>query len=291
MNLRFGVRHDLVGELPPGVAVTDLYAALIEHAVAADRLGLDVLWISERPFVPGSYAPAALPLCAAVAARTVRVRIGAGVLPLPLHHPLKVAEDAATLDAISAGRAELALGLGSREAFDAFGFAVRERAGRFEEALQLIRLAFGAGPIDFAGEHFAIEAIDVHPKPVQAGGPPLWVGGDSESAATRAARAGAGLFARSAEGARAFRVALRAAGVDPARARLALDLGLDAEDSGAARDRIAAALEAVSDFGDVDLLVAGLAPEEVGGAPSRRLEALCSEVLPEFRRRHSNGSV
>jgi len=113
---------------------------------------------------------------------------------LPLHHPLRVAEDAATLDALSGGRFELGVGLGAEvELFGGFGLDSRERAVRFEEALEVVRRAWAEGPLQFVGRHFRCEGVDVQPKPVQPGGPPLWLGARGEGALARAAQLGCGV--------------------------------------------------------------------------------------------------
>jgi alkanesulfonate monooxygenase SsuD/methylene tetrahydromethanopterin reductase-like flavin-dependent oxidoreductase (luciferase family) len=162
-------------------------AALPALAQQSEALGFELLVVPERLSAEGG-APAALPACAAAAAVTERIRIATGLLALPLHHPLRVAEDAATLDALSGGRFELGVGLGAEvEAFAGFGLDSRERAARFEEALEVVRRAWAPGPVRFLGRHFRCDELEVHPKPVQAGGPPLWLGARSPDALARAA--------------------------------------------------------------------------------------------------------
>ncbi len=176
-----------------------LYDELLAHAAAAEARGVDLVWISERPFVPGARIPAALPLCAALAVRTTRVRIGAGPLALPLYHPLRVAEDIATLDGLSGGRIELALGLGGAgEAFAGFGVERRGRGDRLEEGMALLRAAWSGEPIRFAGRHHSVSDVSVSPRPLQRPGPPVWVGAAAGAAVRRAARLGAGLLATEA---------------------------------------------------------------------------------------------
>jgi len=169
-------------------------AALLDGAALADRVGVDVIWVAERPTQPGALVPAVLPLCAALLARTARIRVATGLLPLPLHHPLRVAEDAATLDGLSGGRFELGVGLGADpEGFASYGLAREQRADRFAEALDLIRRAWGPGPVAFQGRHFQLPPTLVVPKPVAPGGPPLWIGARTASLQRNAAALGAGL--------------------------------------------------------------------------------------------------
>lgn len=194
METRIGIRLE-TRRLGGQAAAPALLAALPELAARAEAAGIHAVWLGED--WPGADAglPAALPLCAAVAAATRRVRIGSALLPLPLHHPLRVAEDAATVDRLSAGRLDLGVGLGADPAGLAdFGVDEAERVARFEEALELLRLAWAQEPVNFEGRHFRVRNVSVHPKPVQAGGPQLWVGARLPAAQARAALGGAGLL-------------------------------------------------------------------------------------------------
>jgi alkanesulfonate monooxygenase SsuD/methylene tetrahydromethanopterin reductase-like flavin-dependent oxidoreductase (luciferase family) len=180
--MRIGVRTQ-----PAAGEAAEQLASLPELAVQAESLGFEILVVPELLSADGG-VPAALPACAAAAAASRKLRIATGLLALPLHHPLRVAEDAATLDGLSGGRLELGVGLGAEaDAFGGFGLALRERGRRFEEALEVLRRAWRAGPVRFEGEHFRCGEIEVHPKPIQPEGPPLWVGARSADALTRAA--------------------------------------------------------------------------------------------------------
>jgi len=193
-GLRIGIRLDPRCPAGDRERARKLQAGLLDLAEAAEAAGLDLLWLAESPADPDALVPAVFPVCAALAARTERLRIATGLLPLPLHHPLRVAEDAATVDGISQGRFELGVGLGAEPgAFAGFGLLTEERAGRFEEAVDLIRRAWGPAPVRFQGRHFQCEGLEVMPKPLQAGGPPIWLGARAESGKRRAARLGAGL--------------------------------------------------------------------------------------------------
>lgn len=173
----------------------ELYAHTFEHIRYAERLGFDSIWTSEHHFIPDGYSPSLLTICAAIAAQTTRVRIGTNVLLLPLHDPVRVAEDAATVDIISGGRLDLGVAIGYKhEEFTGFGIDRRERATRMEEAVTVLRKAWAPGSFTFEGRHYRYHDIDVTPKPVQDP-MPLWMGGFSEPAVKRAARLGDGLLA------------------------------------------------------------------------------------------------
>lgn len=187
----------------PGDNRTDvqLYAQALDLCEQAERLGLDSVWVSEHHFVDDGYLPALLPMCAAIAARTGRVRIGTGVVLAPLHDPLRLAEDAAVTDLISGGRLILGIGLGWREEeFAGLGVPLSERVPRMVASMDTMRrawrgeLAHGMwpGPRQHPGGR---SAVPVRPLPSQPGGPPLWIGAMSEPAIRRAGRLADGFMA------------------------------------------------------------------------------------------------
>jgi len=140
--MRFGLLYDFRNPTQWRLPFQELYARTIEQIVYADQLGYDSIWISEHHFVEDGYCPSVLAMAAHVAAKTSRVRIGTSVLLLPFHDPLRVAEDANTVDILSGGRLDLGVGLGYRaEEFAAFGVPRRQRPSRFEENLAILRHA------------------------------------------------------------------------------------------------------------------------------------------------------
>jgi alkanesulfonate monooxygenase SsuD/methylene tetrahydromethanopterin reductase-like flavin-dependent oxidoreductase (luciferase family) len=146
---------------------------LIEHA---DALGYDTCWVREHHFTQYGFLPNTLALLAHAAARTERIRLGTAVVTLPLHHPIRVAEDVALVDVLSGGRVDLGIGRGYQSIeFDAFGIPLDEARDRTDEAIEVMRLLWSSkGPVDFEGRFFQFKNIELQPKPVQQPGPPLY---------------------------------------------------------------------------------------------------------------------
>jgi alkanesulfonate monooxygenase SsuD/methylene tetrahydromethanopterin reductase-like flavin-dependent oxidoreductase (luciferase family) len=162
------------------------YRDAIDVAVLAEQLGLDSVWVSEHHFVDDGYLSSLLPLAAAIAARTERVQIGTGVMLVPLHDPVRLAEDAAAVDLISDGRFVLGLGQGWRqEEFDGMRVSLRSRRRRLIEAVAVLRQAWSDGVVtgDATTEY---PGMPVTPKPARPGGPPIWIGASAEPAVRRA---------------------------------------------------------------------------------------------------------
>src|SRR5262249_11000672 len=135
------------------------------------------------------FLPWPLIVATAVAARTERLRVGTSVILLPLHHPVRVAEDAITLDLVSKGRLILGVGIGYQPAdFRAFGVPMEHRVARFEESLEIMRRCWTGEPFSFRGRHYTLEDVQIRPRPVQPGGPPLWIGASVGAAVRRAGR-------------------------------------------------------------------------------------------------------
>src|SRR5919108_412929 len=168
-----------------------LYAEMLEEISAAEELGFESAWLTEHHFLDDGYCPSLLLTAAAIGARTKKVRIGTGVLLLPLHDPIKVAEDSAVADLISGGRLILGLGLGYRkEEFEGFHVSLKQRKGRMEEGLEILQKSWADEPFSFQGRYYRYNNINVTPKPVQK--PiPIWIGAFTEPAIRRAARIGA----------------------------------------------------------------------------------------------------
>ena len=152
-------------------------AALTDLARRAERLGYTGLVVPDH-LIP-QLSP--IPAMTAIAMATTTLRVGTFVLNNDLRHPAVLAQDLASVDVLSGGRLDVAVGAGWRqEEYDAIGLPFDDgptRVSRLEEAVAVLQGCFGEGPFSFDGRHYRITDFDAHPKPVQRPRPPLLVGG------------------------------------------------------------------------------------------------------------------
>jgi alkanesulfonate monooxygenase SsuD/methylene tetrahydromethanopterin reductase-like flavin-dependent oxidoreductase (luciferase family) len=185
--VKFGYLFDF--RQPPeltSLSTADFYAAMMEQVEYLDRSAYDSIWITEHHFTDDGYLSAAMPMMAALAARTRRIKIGSYVVLVPFYHPLRLAEDAALIDVISNGRLRLGLGLGYRlEEFDALQIPRQERLGRTLETVEILRRAWTGERFSFSGKYFNFKDARVLPKPTRP--PELLWGGMAPQAIRRAA--------------------------------------------------------------------------------------------------------
>jgi alkanesulfonate monooxygenase SsuD/methylene tetrahydromethanopterin reductase-like flavin-dependent oxidoreductase (luciferase family) len=175
--LRFGITFGFI--TPPGSGVTwaDTARDLIEGAPEIEALGYDSLHCIEHHFQGDGHNPSPLITLAAAAALTERVRLCTNILLAPLYNPVKLAEDVAVLDNLSAGRVTLGVAPGYvSEEFAGLMVPYAERFGRFEETLDVLQAAWTNDSFSYDGRYFRIPETRLSPKPVQDPHPPLWYG-------------------------------------------------------------------------------------------------------------------
>ena len=222
MTLRFGVLWPFRNPDWARVPWEELYRTHLELIVDSERLGFDNAWLTEHHFVDDGYSPSLLPIAAAVAAHTTRIRIGTFLLLLPLHNPVRIAEDTATVDLISGGRFDLGVGLGYRLAeFDDQGIPVAQRAGRMQEGLTIVRQLLSGESVSFDGRYNTLHNVRISPPALQRPHPPIWVGGTAPKAIERAARMGFHFLSGGPGSAAVYDNALREQDLDPAEFNVA----------------------------------------------------------------------
>ncbi|MCV2488869.1 LLM class flavin-dependent oxidoreductase [Geodermatophilus sp. YIM 151500] len=173
--MQIGLFHSV--QWPEGSDQRDRYDQALRQACRADELGFDSLWLTEHHFSRHGIVSDSLAVLAHLAARTDRVRLGTAVSVLPLHHPLRFAETAATVDQLSGGRLDLGIGSGYQPGeFRGFGVDIAEKHERFAEALAVLeRVWTSEGPVSHAGRYWSFEDAAPQPRPFQRPHPPFWM--------------------------------------------------------------------------------------------------------------------
>ncbi|MDH4145842.1 MAG: LLM class F420-dependent oxidoreductase [Acidimicrobiia bacterium] len=205
--MKFGLRYANIGPL-------SRREPALELARFAEDAGFESLWTIEHVVIPAGYQsaypysddgrfgwpehldyPDPLLWLAVVAGATERIRLGTAIVILPQRNPVVYAKEVATLDAMSNGRVLLGIGVGwLAEEFDSIGVPFAERAARTDEAVAAMRCLWTEDEASFSGRFTRFERALCRPRPIQAGGPPVIVGGHSPAAARRAGRLGDGFF-------------------------------------------------------------------------------------------------
>jgi probable F420-dependent oxidoreductase len=192
----FGLMFSFQAPPGQGIASAEPYRDMLRCLPVAEELGFSSVHVASHHVQPDGFCPSPLVALAGAAAVTERMRLATGVLLVPLYAPLKLAEDVAVLDNLSGGRFVFGVAPGYvSEEFAAHGVPREEKAGRFEEALDLLTLAWTEDTFSFAGRYYTVPECTVTPKPVQRPHPPIWYGVSGRRSLQRAARRGAVLLA------------------------------------------------------------------------------------------------
>lgn len=278
-------------------------------ARTAEATGLDSVWVADhlvfptrsestypyrsggRPFEAQDGFLEAFTVLALVAGAIERIALGTSVLVMPMRHPLHVAKTAATLDVLSGGRAVLAVGAGWwKEEFAALGAHFRRRGKRFDEQIDIVRALWSHGAMEHHGEFYDFDEVVCEPRPIQPGGPPLWIGGMGLPGWRRAAQRGDAWHAVGshadtlAEGRVQVNRLAREAARDPDEIAFSTSAGLPPNPD-----------EAVERMVRLGRLGVGHVVMNVGGSSVRAIchaiERFADEALPVIRRELSSTQV
>lgn len=175
--------HDLTGD-------STGYRDFIDYIRAADECGFHNVFLTEHHFTGQESLSASLNLLAYLAACTERIRLGTGVVVLPWHNPVLLAEEVATVDVLSGGRVDFGVGRGYRKVeFDAFCVPIGEAWDRYNECLEVVLKAWNSsGRFSHAGKYFRFSEVVVEPTPIQRPHPPVWVAAGSVDSIARVAQ-------------------------------------------------------------------------------------------------------
>jgi alkanesulfonate monooxygenase SsuD/methylene tetrahydromethanopterin reductase-like flavin-dependent oxidoreductase (luciferase family) len=183
-------------EWRPGVDEAQAFDDSLAQATVAEDLGYDAVWLAELHFQKErSVLSSPLVVGATIAGRTKRVKIGFAVQVLPLIHPLRLAEDVATLDHVSKGRLEFGVGRsGLPEHYTGFSIPYEESQERFDETLEILLKAWTEERFTYEGKYFQFHDVCAIPKPYQKPHPPLRVAATSEESYAAVGRRGLPIF-------------------------------------------------------------------------------------------------
>jgi alkanesulfonate monooxygenase SsuD/methylene tetrahydromethanopterin reductase-like flavin-dependent oxidoreductase (luciferase family) len=191
--MHFGI---FIEEMRQGSTPPEWFQESCDLVDAAEAWGLDGVWLGEIHFNPvRSVLSSPIALAGYLAARTRRVRIGTAITVLPLCHPLRIAEDVATVDHLSQGRFDFGIGRsGSPRAYDTLGIPYGESQARFVETLEILKEAWKGERFSFQGKFFRFDQVAVGPRPYQLPHPPMRMAANTAETFAFVGRAGLPLF-------------------------------------------------------------------------------------------------
>jgi alkanesulfonate monooxygenase SsuD/methylene tetrahydromethanopterin reductase-like flavin-dependent oxidoreductase (luciferase family) len=183
-------------QCPPGMDEERAFDESLAEMTAAEDFGFDAVWLAEIHFQKGrSLLASPLVVATAIAARTRRVKIGIAVQVLPLSHPLRLAEDVATVDHLSKGRLDFGVGRsGLPGHYQGFNIPYSESRERFQETLEILIKAWTQDRFTFEGKYFQFRDVCVMPKPYQKPHPPLRVAATTQETYPMVGRMGRPIF-------------------------------------------------------------------------------------------------
>ncbi len=170
--MNFGMFTDF--HVRGGMTQAEAFEESFNQVAEAEKMGIDSVWLAEHHFTPDrSVLASPLIIASAIAARTSTLRVGLAVQVLPLTNPLRVAEEAATVDHISRGRFDFGIGRsGLTKYYQGYNIPYSESRGRFFEALQVIMTAWKGENFSYQGDFYAYDDVQVVPQPLQQPYPP-----------------------------------------------------------------------------------------------------------------------
>jgi alkanesulfonate monooxygenase SsuD/methylene tetrahydromethanopterin reductase-like flavin-dependent oxidoreductase (luciferase family) len=193
------MRFGFFDQLPcaPGYSERQRYQDILAQIELGDEIGFDTVWLGELHFSRAfSILADPLMVLAAAAQRAPRIRLGTAVTLLPLHNPVKIAEEAAIADILSNGRLELGVGRGTAPLhYEGYGIPMEESRERFTETLDFIIAAWSGESFSFDGKYFRARDLSLAPRPVQSPHPPLRIAANSPDTFPFAAQRGMPIFA------------------------------------------------------------------------------------------------
>jgi len=174
---------------PHGENVASVVEEIVAEAQAIENAGFDGCFMPEHHQQEDGYLSNALLVAGLIGMKTERIDVGTCATVLPLIHPIHLAEDSAIVDQATRGRLVLSVGIGYQpQDFEAFGVNVKQRVGRTEEGIAILRECWKGKRFSFDGKYFQFNDVLTAPKPYREAGPPIWMGSWSPPGIDRAAR-------------------------------------------------------------------------------------------------------
>jgi len=227
-SVRFGLWYDFRSPPQWGIPFGQLYRENLEQIRWAETLGYGSVWLSEHHFAEDGYLPSLTVMAGAILGRTREMLVGTAALLLPLHNPVRVAEDAAVLSLLSGGRFVLGVAMGYvEEEFHGFGIPRRNRPSLLEVGVQVIRRAWKGQALGFTGRRYRFPGVVVTPAPEREpllATAALQEPGIRRAARLEAARLSEGFVAANSAALPIYLQALQEAGGDPQRTNLFVGL-------------------------------------------------------------------